>query len=161
MRCPNCDADNPEGNAFCEACGTQLSRLCPECGTRNSPTARYCGACGAFIGSTQGERKRATIMFADIVGSTELISGLDPEQALERLRPAVEAMCAAVQKYDGTVVRTLGDGVMAAFGVPRAKRVMPCWLAKQHSPCRQHFRCNRESRRFASGCTRVKSCRVC
>jgi class 3 adenylate cyclase len=121
MRCPNCDADNPEGNAFCEACGTQLSRLCPECGTRNSPTARYCGACGAFIGSTQGERKRATIMFADIVGSTELISGLDPEQALERLRPAVEAMCAAVQKYDGTVVRTLGDGVMAAFGVPRAQ----------------------------------------
>src|SRR5215813_95904 len=121
MRCSNCNTENPEGNSFCEACGMQLSRPCPECGTRNSPTARFCGACGVFVGTTQGERKRATIMFADIAGSTELISGLDPEQALERLRPAVEAMCAAVQKYDGTVVRAMGDGIMAAFGVPRAQ----------------------------------------
>jgi class 3 adenylate cyclase/tetratricopeptide (TPR) repeat protein len=60
-------------------------------------------------------------MFADVVGSTQLIAGLDPEQAMERLGPAVAIMCAAVQRFDGTVVRTLGDGIMALFGAPRAQ----------------------------------------
>jgi adenylate cyclase len=85
------------------------------------PAARYCGSCGASLRAVQGERKHATVMFADIVGSTQLISGLDPEQAMERLQPAVAEMCAAVQRFDGTVIRTLGDGIMAAFGAPRAQ----------------------------------------
>src|SRR5258708_1955563 len=121
MRCPICSTDNPDGNAFCEACGAQLWRACPECGVRNSPNARFCGSCGSPLGPPHGERKRATVMFADIVGSTELIRGLDPEQAMEFLGPAVEEMCATVQNYDGTVVRTLGDGVKAVFGAPRAQ----------------------------------------
>ena len=66
-----------------------------------------------------GGLKQATILFADIVNSTEHIAGLDPEQAMERLRPAVQGMCGAVERFGGTVVRTLGDGVMAMFGVPR------------------------------------------
>ncbi|HXD42771.1 MAG TPA: adenylate/guanylate cyclase domain-containing protein [Ramlibacter sp.] len=59
-------------------------------------------------------------MFADIVGSTELVAHLDPEQAMDLLRPAVLRMRASVERFGGTVVRTLGDGVMAVFGVPRA-----------------------------------------
>lgn len=61
------------------------------------------------------------MLFADIVGSTELIAGLDPEQAMERLRPAVLRMCETVERFDGTIVRTLGDGVMALFGAPQAQ----------------------------------------
>ena len=60
-------------------------------------------------------------MFADIVGSTALITGLEPEQAKERLQPMVASMCAVVKRFDGTVVRTLGDGIMAFFGAPRAQ----------------------------------------
>lgn len=64
------------------------------------------------------ELKQATMLFADIVSSTEQIAGLDPEQAMTRLRPAVMQMCAAIESFGGTVVRTLGDGVMAVFGIP-------------------------------------------
>lgn len=67
-----------------------------------------------------GALKQATILFADIVSSTEHVAGLDPEEAMEQLRPAVQRMCNAVERFGGTVVRTLGDGVMALFGIPRA-----------------------------------------
>ena len=60
-------------------------------------------------------------MFADVVGSTQLIASLSAEKAMERLRPAIGAMCAAVRRYEGTVVRTLGDGILALFGAPRAQ----------------------------------------
>ena len=61
------------------------------------------------------------MLFADIVGSTELIGDNDPELALDRLSPALERMGSAVQKYDGTIMRTMGDGLMVIFGVPLAQ----------------------------------------
>lgn len=67
-----------------------------------------------------GELKQVTVLIADIVSSTELVSNLDPEQAMERLRPAIFEMCNVVERFDGTVLRTLGDGVMGIFGAPRA-----------------------------------------
>jgi adenylate cyclase len=67
-----------------------------------------------------GELKQATVLFADLVSSTEQIADLDAEQAMNRLGPALARMCASIEKFDGTVVRTLGDGVMAIFGAPRA-----------------------------------------
>ncbi len=67
-----------------------------------------------------GELKQATVLFADIVGSTEHIAALDPEQAMEHLRPVIHRMCDSVEQFGGTVIRTLGDGVMALFGVPKS-----------------------------------------
>lgn len=64
--------------------------------------------------------KHATVLFADIVSSTEQIAQLDPEQAMDRLQPAVMVMCDAAERFGGTVIRTLGDGVMSLFGVPKA-----------------------------------------
>jgi class 3 adenylate cyclase/tetratricopeptide (TPR) repeat protein len=121
MRCPGCSTDNPVGNSYCETCGARLVTACARCGHENSPNARFCGSCGASLSAPEGERKHATVMFADVVGSTQLIARLDPEQAMERLQPMVAAMCAAVQRFDGTVVRVLGDGVMALFGAPVAQ----------------------------------------
>jgi len=82
-------------------------------------------------------------MFADVVGSTQLIAGLDPEQALERLQPLVATMCAAVKRFDGTVVRVMGDGIMALFGAPRAQEghaLLACEaaLAMQAELAREH-----------------------
>jgi class 3 adenylate cyclase/tetratricopeptide (TPR) repeat protein len=68
----------------------------------------------------EGERKQVTVLFADVVGSTRLIEGLDPEQAAARLSPALEAMMAAVHRYEGTVNKLQGDGIMALFGAPLA-----------------------------------------
>lgn len=113
-----------------------MSLRCLSCLTVNPDTNRFCGNCGAALGHgvqepvavmeplraevQWGALKHATILFADIVSSTEHVAGLDPEQAMEQLRPAVQRMCDAVERFGGTVVRTLGDGVMALFGVPRA-----------------------------------------
>jgi adenylate cyclase len=130
MRCLSCSTENPPSNKYCGSCGEPLAIPCRRCGHANAAAARFCGACGAALADGaapepafvfRGERKHATVLFADVVGSTRLIIGLDPEQALERLRPAVAEMCAAVERYDGTVVRTLGDGIMAVFGAPQAK----------------------------------------
>src|SRR5262249_35563787 len=61
-----------------------------------------------------------TVLFADIKGSTELIEGLDPEEARKLLDPALYAMMEAVHRYEGTVNQVLGDGIMALFGAPVA-----------------------------------------
>jgi len=58
----------------------------------------------------EGERKQVTVLFADIKGSTELIEGLDPEEARRLLDPALHAMMEAVHRYEGTVHQVLGDG---------------------------------------------------
>src|SRR5712664_4210544 len=67
-----------------------------------------------------GERKLVTVLFADIKGSTELIAGLDPEEARKLLDPALHSMMEAVHRYEGTVNQVLGDGIMALFGAPIA-----------------------------------------
>jgi len=67
-----------------------------------------------------GERKQVTILFADIRGSTELVRGLDPEEALARIDPVIRAAAAAVTKFGGIVNEVQGDGIMALFGAPMA-----------------------------------------
>jgi class 3 adenylate cyclase len=61
-----------------------------------------------------------TVLFADIKSSTELIEGLDAEQAAQRLQPALRVMMDAVHRYEGTVNKIQGDGIMALFGAPLA-----------------------------------------
>jgi len=77
---------------------------------RPVPTARADGM----------ERKQATVLFVDIVDSTKMIAGLDAEEAMDRLRPVLAAMSRAVRRFDGTILRSLGDGLKVAFGAPRA-----------------------------------------
>jgi class 3 adenylate cyclase/tetratricopeptide (TPR) repeat protein len=70
--------------------------------------------------SMQGERKFVTVLFADIVDSTQAIEGLDPEEASNRFRPVLQAMLDGIHQYEGIVNALLGDGVMALFGAPIA-----------------------------------------
>lgn len=74
-----------------------------------------------FTLESGGERKHVTVLFADIVGSTQLIEGLDPEDAYEILQPTIRIMMDAVHRYGGTVNQVLGDGIMALFGAPLAQ----------------------------------------
>jgi predicted ATPase/class 3 adenylate cyclase len=67
-----------------------------------------------------GERKIVTIMFADIQGSVALTSGMDPERVDEVLTATIGKMVQAVDRYNGTVNRVSGDGIMAIFGAPLA-----------------------------------------
>ena len=80
----------------------------------------------------EGERKQVTVLFADLKGSTELIEGLDPEEARQLLDPALHVMMDAVHRYEGTVNQVLGDGIMALFGAPVAHEdhaVRACYAA--------------------------------
>src|SRR5581483_6625175 len=124
---------------YCEGCGASLGIECTACGHLNPPAARFCGQCSTAIsaeittGGPQswqkvassliakgGERKRLSILFADIRDSTRLIDRLgDPELGMERLRPALDLMNEAVVRYEGIVNKSQGDGVMALFGAPR------------------------------------------
>ena len=70
--------------------------------------------------SLQSERKRVTVLFADISGSTELVERLDPEEVISDLLPTVDVMAQVVQQFGGTVVKAMGDGIMAIFGAPIA-----------------------------------------
>jgi class 3 adenylate cyclase/tetratricopeptide (TPR) repeat protein len=66
-----------------------------------------------------------TILFADMSGSVATTQDLDPEDALERVSEALEVMSRSVVRHGGRVDRYLGDGVLALFGVPRAREDDP------------------------------------
>ncbi len=68
----------------------------------------------------QGERKLVTALFADIVGSTSLAEGMDPEDWREIVGGAHRRVSQAVYRFEGTIAQLLGDGVLAFFGAPLA-----------------------------------------
>jgi class 3 adenylate cyclase/predicted ATPase len=68
----------------------------------------------------EAEFRQITVMFCDLVGSTQLSEKLDPED-LQKLIDAYRRECStAIRRYGGEVARYFGDGVMAFFGWPRA-----------------------------------------
>lgn len=138
MRCPTCAFENEAASRFCAACGVSVAPVCAHCGRDLPETARFCNWCGkprqsdARVAEVPGERKQATVLFADVAGSTARIAALDAEAAMNFLHPIVMVMARAVHRYDGTVLRTLGDGLKAAFGVPHAREghaVLACHAA--------------------------------
>jgi class 3 adenylate cyclase len=66
------------------------------------------------------ERKVATVLFADLVGSTEFAAEEDPERVRAVLDRFYDAMSAEIERAGGTVEKFVGDAVMAAFGAPAA-----------------------------------------
>src|SRR5439155_17042397 len=66
------------------------------------------------------ERKLATVLFVDLVDSTGLVAGADPEVVRQRVNSYFEQGARCIETHGGTVEKFAGDAVMAAFGVPRA-----------------------------------------
>jgi class 3 adenylate cyclase/tetratricopeptide (TPR) repeat protein len=69
---------------------------------------------------TVAERRQLTVMFCDLVGSTELAARLDPEDLREIMRSYQDTVAGLVARFEGHVAKFLGDGVLAFFGWPRA-----------------------------------------
>jgi class 3 adenylate cyclase len=90
-----------------------------------APTATPVGAppnlaVPASLPRPEAERRQLTVMFADLVGSTELASCLDPEEMREIITAYQGACTDVVERFEGHVALYLGDGVIAFFGYPRA-----------------------------------------
>ena len=94
--CPSCATLNPAEARFCMACGTALPRSCPTCGEPAPAEARFCMSCGGALGDAAArggpaaaepvrsaplseERRRVSVLFADVSGYTAMSERMDPE----------------------------------------------------------------------------------
>src|ERR671914_248861 len=66
------------------------------------------------------ERKLATVLFVDLVGSTEFVSSRDPEIVRRRVTAFFDQVSHCIATHGGLVEKFAGDAVMAAFGIPQA-----------------------------------------
>ncbi|TWA86176.1 putative ATPase [Azospirillum brasilense] len=76
---------------------------------------------GGAARRNSAERKVVTVLFADIVESSSMVSGRDPEEADQTLLTILQVLTDSVDRYGGTVAQVLGDGIMAVFGAPSAQ----------------------------------------
>ncbi len=149
MRCPACGHPSREGARFCANCAEPLPQevTCPRCGASNLVGQNFCDRCGNLLaerrepaapaprsytpdhlaekirtakGSLEGERKQVTVLFADVKGSMELGESMDPEAWRRIIERMFSLMCEGVHRFEGTVNRFTGDGMVALFGAPIA-----------------------------------------
>jgi len=113
--------------------------VCGRCGTEVPRGARFCPACGAPVvaGKRTEERKLATLLFADLVGSTAIAASQDPERTRALLERFYSAMAEEIEQAGGTIEKFAGDAVVAVFGAPsaledHAERALHAALAMQH-----------------------------
>jgi len=128
VRCSSCNFDNAAGKKFCIRCGVAFGVRCPKCGSENPPEASFCGDCGAGLVVTaraeaeehahniiveqhavEGERRHLTVLFCDLVGSTEIAGHLDPEEWREIVAGYHRAAAQAIERFGGHVAQYLGD----------------------------------------------------
>jgi class 3 adenylate cyclase len=97
--------------------------ICPSCGTENADGAKFCSECGASLAQSEPrrkERKFATALFADLVGSTALAEREDPEVVQSVVGRTFDRLSEEIARYEGLLEKFMGDAVLAVFGVPRS-----------------------------------------
>jgi adenylate cyclase len=101
---------------------TATGPLCGSCGAQSSPTAKFCSECGTRLtqATQSAEYKQVTVLFADVVGSMKLAAILPTERLRDIMNELFNRAAAVVQRYQGTVDKFTGDGLMALFGAPVA-----------------------------------------
>src|SRR5437667_3350912 len=111
----------PRGGRYTDPMAVESSTRCPQCGTSNPPQAQFCMQCGTLLqGTGAAERRVVTVLFADLVGSTQLTKQLDPEPMRTLIARFFAAMREEIARYGGTIEKFIGDAVMAVFGMPAA-----------------------------------------
>src|SRR3954449_942856 len=140
-RCPSCGAESPPGAKFCIECGTPLGggvtaappAARPAAPSTQPPPPDSGQGGGLFGGQIPGggagwgpsaslpeERRKATVLFADLSGYTAVAERLDPEAVKSFVDRALQRLGQEVLRYGGTVDKYIGDNVMAVFGAPVA-----------------------------------------
>ncbi len=105
--CAGCGQLNPPGSRFCNECGGILTgaaergAAAPEAPVPPPQSFIPKHLADKILTSRrtlEGERKQVTVLFADLVGSTELIRDRDPEEAQALLDGALRVMMDAVHR---------------------------------------------------------------
>ena len=133
--CSACGAANPAGSRFCGSCGAELQRSvsCTGCGAGNPAGQSFCNSCGARLDAppkadqasatpeADGERKQVTVLFADVMGSMDMAEQVDPDEWRQIMQQFFTLLTDGVRRFEGTVDKFTGDGIMALFGAPLAQ----------------------------------------
>ena len=138
MRCIYCQTEHLDSAEHCKGCGRPLpAESCSLCGFTNPRSFRFCGQCGALLtvpdtaesvtggvsggfSGEQAERRQVTVLFSDLVGSTQLATRLDPEDLNSLLRAYQKVSAEVIERFGGNTGQYLGDGILAYFGYPEA-----------------------------------------
>ncbi len=129
--CTQCGASLPAQARFCAQCGTAVSSS-PE--TVPPPASvqtitiperliprEYAERLRRSAGEQPAnERRLVTILFSDIKGSTALAERMDPEEVLDIINGAFDALIVPIYRHEGTLARLMGDAILAFFGAPVA-----------------------------------------
>jgi len=107
-------------------------------------------AAGNVERTSDAERRRATIVFADISGFTTLSERLDPADAYDAVTGCLRLLHLTAEKYGGTVDKYLGDAVMAVFGVPIAIEDAPAAALNAAIDMRRQVRAYNDRRALAT-----------
>ena len=101
---------------------TAAALVCGSCGTELGANAKFCSQCGAPIttATTPAEYKQVTVLFADVVHSMDIAAAVGTERVREIMTELVDRATRVVKRYDGTVDKFTGDGIMVVFGAPTA-----------------------------------------
>src|ERR1051326_3563715 len=133
MKCFSCGADLTEGAKFCSQCGSALTNRCPSCGTAYTSGSRFCAECGTRLDEksspatvpppaslvSAAERRHLTVMFCDLVGSTELSTRLDIEDLQEVIGAYQKTVSEIVTGFGGFVVRKVGTAAWSISAIHR------------------------------------------
>jgi len=150
MQCPKCKFENRKVARFCKKCGERLEHKCASCGSPYEADSIFCDQCGHGLSeseeapainynqpqsytpkfladkilttrrSIEGERKLVTVLFADVANYTAISEQLDPEEVHRIMDGCFKILLDQVHKYEGTIDKFTGDGVMVLFGAPVA-----------------------------------------
>ena len=125
MRCPSCGSQGAKGARFCDRCGAAL----PEAGADPDTVADQGTTAGhgtaarpdpdAAASAEPGDRRIVTALFADLVDYVRMIAEHDPEEVRARVTEALATMADAIERFEGTREKFIGDAVFAVFGWPR------------------------------------------
>ena len=101
---------------------TATGLLCGSCGTELAPNSKFCSECGTprTQVTRPAEYKQVTVLFADVVHSMDIAAAVGSERLREIMAQLLGRATDVVQRYDGTVDKFTGDGIMAVFGAPVA-----------------------------------------
>ncbi len=134
--CPACNFGNPPEYAFCGNCGTRLLDILGQSGESPAPPAASqkvpdpahqvdskTPAAPEPISPIQpvsvplsGIRRLATVVLADVMGSTDLMARLGTEAWVEMMNQVLQVLETEVYRFGGEVDQFRGDGLVAFFG---------------------------------------------